>query len=271
MGTVGPSRDRYACRGSAAGSRAGRSGRDRRPGLAWQVRSGAAAGVGLAGRRDGWPCCGRWPWPGSPGRMGTVGSSRDRYACRGSAAGCRAGRSGRDRRPGLAWQVRSGAAAGVGLAGRRDGWPCCGRWSWPGSPGRMGTAGPSGDRYACRGSAAGSRAGRSGRNRQPRRNRQPGSGPSARVGTVGPGRAGTSGRDRQPCRDRCPRTGAVVTGGRGQFCAAATRSRAMSVIMSSWPPTMPRRPASTRIERVSRPYRAAAVSACRRKLEYTPA
>ncbi len=45
----------------------------------------------------------------------------------------------------------------------------------------------------------------------------------------------------------------------------------MSVIMSSWPPTIPRRPTSTRIARVSRPWRAAAVSAWRRKLEQTPA
>lgn len=49
--------------------------------------------------------------------------------------------------------------------------------------------------------------------------------------------------------------------------AAAARSRAMSVIMSSWPPTILRRPTSTRIARVSRPWRRAAVSAWRRKLE----
>ncbi len=53
--------------------------------------------------------------------------------------------------------------------------------------------------------------------------------------------------------------------------AAAARARAMSVIMSSWPPTILRRPTSTRIARVSRPCRRAAASAWRRKLEYTPA
>jgi hypothetical protein len=47
----------------------------------------------------------------------------------------------------------------------------------------------------------------------------------------------------------------------------ASRSSATSVIMSSWPPTMPRRPTSTRRLRASMPYRAAAASAWRRKLE----
>ncbi|MCY1314391.1 hypothetical protein D9M70_650240 [compost metagenome] len=41
----------------------------------------------------------------------------------------------------------------------------------------------------------------------------------------------------------------------------ASRSRATSTIMSSWPPTMRRRPSSTRMSRVFRPYFAAAISA----------
>jgi hypothetical protein len=51
----------------------------------------------------------------------------------------------------------------------------------------------------------------------------------------------------------------------------AMMSRATSTIMSSWPPTILRRPSSTRIERVSMPCSPAAFSACRKKLEYTPA
>jgi hypothetical protein len=51
----------------------------------------------------------------------------------------------------------------------------------------------------------------------------------------------------------------------------AVRSRAMSMSWSSWPPTSLRRPASSSSARTSAPYRAAADSACRRKLEYTPA
>ncbi len=51
----------------------------------------------------------------------------------------------------------------------------------------------------------------------------------------------------------------------------ATRSSATSTIMSSWPPTMRRRPSSTRMSRASRPCFSAARSACSRKLEYTPA
>ncbi len=42
------------------------------------------------------------------------------------------------------------------------------------------------------------------------------------------------------------------------------RLRATSMIMSSWPPTRPRRPASTRIDRTSTPYRWEAASAWRR-------
>src|SRR5271156_6852575 len=52
---------------------------------------------------------------------------------------------------------------------------------------------------------------------------------------------------------------------------STVRSRAISTSMSSWPPTIPRRPASSRRVRASMSYRAAADSACRRKLEYTPA
>src|SRR5262245_7084619 len=42
---------------------------------------------------------------------------------------------------------------------------------------------------------------------------------------------------------------------------APTRSRATSTIMSSWPPTMPRLPSSTKMVRTSRSYRRAARSA----------
>ena len=45
----------------------------------------------------------------------------------------------------------------------------------------------------------------------------------------------------------------------------------MSTSMSSWPPTIPRRPASSSRLRASTPKRVAAASAWRRKLEYTPA
>src|SRR5262245_11823130 len=45
------------------------------------------------------------------------------------------------------------------------------------------------------------------------------------------------------------------------------RSSATSTIMSSCPPTMRRRPSSTRISLASIPYRREAASACRRKLE----
>src|SRR5690606_7451561 len=48
-------------------------------------------------------------------------------------------------------------------------------------------------------------------------------------------------------------------------------SSATSTIMSSCPPTMRRRPSSTRMSTVFRPYFCAATSAWRRKLEYTPA
>lgn len=48
---------------------------------------------------------------------------------------------------------------------------------------------------------------------------------------------------------------------------ARTRSSATSTIMSSCPPTILRRPSSTRIVRVSRSYVSAAFSAWRRKLE----
>ena len=47
----------------------------------------------------------------------------------------------------------------------------------------------------------------------------------------------------------------------------ATVVSAMSTSMSSWPPTRPRRPASRSRVRTSIPYRSAAVSAWRRKLE----
>lgn len=56
------------------------------------------------------------------------------------------------------------------------------------------------------------------------------------------------------------------TPGRPYFFAAA-RSSAMSVIKSSCPPTSPRSPTASKMERVSSPYCSAAVSACRRKLE----
>ena len=57
----------------------------------------------------------------------------------------------------------------------------------------------------------------------------------------------------------------------GHVAARVARSRAMSTITSSWPPTMPRRPTSTRMSRASTPNRVEAASAWRRKLEYTPA
>jgi hypothetical protein len=49
--------------------------------------------------------------------------------------------------------------------------------------------------------------------------------------------------------------------------AAAWARSSASTIISSWPPTLGRRPTSTRIARVSTPYVPAAVSAFRRKLE----
>ncbi len=73
----------------------------------------------------------------------------------------------------------------------------------------------------------------------------------------------------------------------GQFCvrkaergpagdqAMRPRARAMvmavSSIMSSWPPTMPRRPSSTRMSRAGTPYLALARLAKSRKEPYTPA
>ena len=42
------------------------------------------------------------------------------------------------------------------------------------------------------------------------------------------------------------------------------------MIMSSWPPTIRRRPSSSRISTVGIEYRSLARSAWRRKLEYTP-
>lgn len=49
------------------------------------------------------------------------------------------------------------------------------------------------------------------------------------------------------------------------------RVRAMSTIMSSCPPTRRRWPHTIRMSRTSTSYRCEATSACRRKLEYTPA
>ena len=58
---------------------------------------------------------------------------------------------------------------------------------------------------------------------------------------------------------------------RGLSALVEARLRATSGSRSSCPPTRPRRPTSTRMSRTSRPYWLAARSACRRKLEYTPA
>ena len=58
---------------------------------------------------------------------------------------------------------------------------------------------------------------------------------------------------------------------RGLYARLLMRSSAMSTSMSSWPPTMPRRPASSSRLRASTSKRAAAASAWRKKLEYTPA
>lgn len=55
--------------------------------------------------------------------------------------------------------------------------------------------------------------------------------------------------------------------GAGAADSRDTRSRAMSTIMSSWPPTSPRRPTSSRSVRASTPWPAAAISAWRRKEE----
>lgn len=48
--------------------------------------------------------------------------------------------------------------------------------------------------------------------------------------------------------------------------ACFRRSSATSTIMSSWPPTIRRRPSSTKMSTVFSPYRSAATSECRRKL-----
>src|SRR3954447_929952 len=65
----------------------------------------------------------------------------------------------------------------------------------------------------------------------------------------------------------------LMTGSRwGRSCSTDfRRSSATSTIMSSWPPTMRRRPSSTRMSTVFSPYFLAAASEWRRKLEYTPA
>jgi MmyB-like transcription regulator ligand binding domain len=61
----------------------------------------------------------------------------------------------------------------------------------------------------------------------------------------------------------------AVTRRAGQAPAAVRRARsaAMSVIMSSWPPTVRSRPHSSRMSRTGTPNRSAARSACSRKLE----
>src|SRR5271163_2725109 len=53
--------------------------------------------------------------------------------------------------------------------------------------------------------------------------------------------------------------------------ATVAISTAMSMIMSSWPPTRPSSPQRRKMSFAGTPYRAAACSACNKKLEYTPA
>jgi hypothetical protein len=106
-----------------------------------------------------------------------------------------------------------------------------------------------------------------GRRRRDRSNRSPGDVVRTRRTDDGAEqhwiRPGCPKSRRTPCSTWTPELGRASV----QPFDAEARSRATSTIMSSCPPTRPRRPTSTRMSRVSRPWSRAAFSACRRKLE----
>ena len=74
-------------------------------------------------------------------------------------------------------------------------------------------------------------------------------------------------RGLHPCPAVAPQADNPPAGCGNRQCGCFSISSATSTIMSSCPPTILRRPSSTRIARVSIPYSALAFSAWRRKLE----